>query len=403
MSSVALKPSEERERPRGQPGQLALDAPLSVNVFDSLEAAEPVWRELENRAALTPYQRYDWVSGWFAARGPKGRLAIFVIEAAGSPVALLPLEIGQRLGMRRATIIGTDIGNADWMILDPEAAQLLTPHRLRDLLATAARRAGGIDLISLFDQPRTWGGIENPLLAFPHQPGPNHFYLGRLENGSFDRFDAKRLGNLERRKRKLAELLGPVALRAAETIEEIDKVHRTFLEQRAVRFAQMGIDNIFAQPDFVRFFRETAIASLGSPRPAMIFHALHAGDTIVATACGTFCGTHYSQYINATTAGEAAKFRVVGILMHELFADCAARGATTVDMGLGDFDYKTDWTAPQEAYDGIVPLTAIGKAGGSAILAARRLKRAVKQNDRLWAGAKKLRAMLKGSAAPRVE
>ena len=376
-------------------------ARLTARVYDTLEAAEPLWRALEATAVLTPYQRYDWIAGWREARGPVGRLAIVVIEADGAPVALLPLEIGLKVGLKRATIIGADIGNADWMIIRPETAPLLTAERLRPLLSDAARQAGGIDLISLYDQPRSWAGYDNPLLGFPHQPGPDHLYLGeRGDKQSFDRFDDKRLANLARRKRKLAEMLGPVTLKAASTIEEIDAIHAAFLEQRAARFAQMGITNIFAEPHFVRFMREGAIRSLGAMRPALIFHALYAGDTIVATACGTFCANHHSQYINATAGGEVAKFRLIGILMHELFADCAARGTTTIDMGLGDFDYKNDWTEPQPAYDGMIPLTALGHAGGAAILAARRLKRAVKQHDRLWNLAKKLRAALAGSPKP---
>lgn len=366
-----------------------------VSVYDGLAAAEPIWRRLESEAVLTPYQRYDWIEAWRAAGGSVGRPMIVVIEAGGDPVALLPLEVGHRLGMQRATLIGADIGNADWMILRPDAAALLTPTLLAQLLREAGRMAGGVDLIALYDQPASWGGVDNPLLGFPHQAGPDHFHLGLINAaGSFDRFDAKRLSNLERRKRKLGEEFGPVALRAAETAEEVETVLAAFLEQRAARFEQMGIANIFAEPHFRRFFRDAAVAGLGAARPTMIVHGLYAGPTIVATAIGTFGGTHYSQYINATASGEAAKFRLIGILMHELFKDCAARGATSIDMGLGDFDYKADWTVKQPAYDGIIPLTVLGRIGGAAMLAARRAKRAIKQHDRLWSLAKALRARL---------
>lgn len=374
---------------------------FSIVVHDSLEAAEPVWRALEAEAVLTPYQRFDWIAEWRRAGGSEGRVAIVVVEQAGRPVALLPLEIGRKLGMKRAIIIGADIGNADWMIVRREAAPLMTSDRLRSLLAEAARQVGGIDLISLYDQPRSWGGVDNPLLAFPHQKGPDHFHFAaRRDRPSFDRFDDKRLANLKRRERKLAEMLGPVTLKAATTVKEVDRFHAAFLEQRAARFAQMGIPNIFGEPHFVRFMREGAIRSLGSPRPTMVFHALLAGDTIVATACDTMCGDHCSQYINATAGGEVAKFRLIGMLMHELFTEYAARGITTIDMGLGDFDYKGDWTEPQTAYDGMIPLTALGQVGGTALLAARRLKRAIKQHDQLWDLAKRLRAAVAGKPKP---
>lgn len=388
----------QRLLPKGRPQ--ALDsADLQVQVFDSFEAARPIWSELEASAVLTPYQGYDWVSRWHAARGSIGRLAIIVVSIGGKPVALLPLEIGSTFGLKRARIVGTEIGNSDWMIVEPSAASLFGREELRRVLTDAARHAGGIDLLSFHDQPRSWNTIDNPLLTLPHQPGPNRFYFSaRGTAPSFDRFEDKRVANLLRRKRKLAEMMGPVTLRAATTIEEIDAIQADFLEQRGARFAQKGITNLFAEPHFVKFMREGAIDALGETRPAFIFHGLYAGETIVATAFGTFTGTHYSQYINATAGGEIAKFRLIGILMHELFADCVQRGATTIDMGLGDFDYKTDWTEPQTAYDSVVPLSPLGQVAAPALLAARRAKRAIKQNPTLWRIATAIRSRLNRNA-----
>jgi CelD/BcsL family acetyltransferase involved in cellulose biosynthesis len=287
------------------------------------------------------------------------------------------------------------MGNADLMVVRPDAGALLTRQVLEGFFAEA-RKDAGIDYIALFNQPESWAGIENPLLQFQHRPGPNNLYLGSVnDTGAFERFDEKRLSNLLRRRRKLADAHGTVVLRTATTPEEIALYHGTFLEQRAARFAQMGIANVFAEPHFVRFFRDAALASLGAERPAMIIHALHAGDAIVATACGTYAGNHYSQYINATAGGDVAKFRLIGLLMHELFTDVAKRGGTSIDMGLGDFEYKNDWTVPTVVYDGIIPLTLRGRLAGSAILGIRGLKRAVKQHGRLWGLARRLRARLR--------
>jgi CelD/BcsL family acetyltransferase involved in cellulose biosynthesis len=393
MSAAALSRPSVPEDAEAPPPALS-DAPLTLRLFNTMAAAEPAWRRLEEHAVLTPYQRFDWIAGWLKACGGAHRLAILVIEQAGDPVALLPLEIDRRLGLRQASMAGTAMGNADFMVVRPGAAARLT----RDVLAgffAEARKQAGIDFIALFNQPESWTGVENPLLGFAHQTGPNNLYLGSIdERGTFARLDEKRLGNLARRKRKLGDAHGAVVLKAATTPEEVTLFHETFLKQRAARFAQMGIANIFAEPHFVRFFRDTAIASLGARRPAMVMHALFAGDEIVGTACGTFAGGHYSQYINATAGGDAAKFRLIGILMHELFNDVAARGGTSIDMGLGDFDYKTDWTVPTPVYDAIIPLTLRGRLAGSAILGLRQLKRSIKQHDRLWGLVRRLRAKL---------
>lgn len=388
---------------RHQPGISASSvgrAPqFAVAVFDSLAAAGPVWRRLETDAVLTPYQRFDWIRAMLDAWGAESRLAIVAIDMDGDTVALLPLEISRHMGINTANIIGSRRGNADWMIVHPRAAAWLTGERLLDLLRTATGKGTGtdnrIDVIALYNQPESWAGLANPLLGFSHQPGPDHLYLGALQpNGRFDRFDDKRLASIRRRTRKVSDALGPVAVRRASTIAEVDTIHRTFLEQRGARFEKMGIANIFAEPEFVRFFRDTAIAGLGEAQPALAMHALYAGDTIVGTAVGTYCNGHYSQYMNATTGGDIAKHRLIGLLAFEVFNDVAASGVSTIDFGLGDFDYKTDWTDPAAVYDAVIPLTVRGQVAAAAMLGMRRLRRAIKQNDRLFGAYKKLRAKL---------
>jgi CelD/BcsL family acetyltransferase involved in cellulose biosynthesis len=368
----------------------AAAAELRVRVFDSIEAAAEPWLALEATGILTPYQRYGWVKTLAEARGLPGRTAIAIVEHSTRPVALFPFVVRRRFGVRTAEIIGADIGNTDWLVMERSLAPRLTPDALRRLFG----EIGGVDMVSLVNQPESWLGVANPMLAFPHQAAPDHFYFGPIGGGGVEQLSSKRIRNIQRGRRRLEEMMGQVTLRRAETPDEIDKVHRTFLEQRGARFTEMGVKNIFAEDWFVRFFRNAAEASLGAERPIARFHALYAGDEIVATSFGTYAGTHYSQFINSTAAGPAAKYSLMGILMYDLVAELTAMGITSIDMGLGDFEYKTDWTERQLVYDGIVPLTMAGRLAAPALLALRRAKRAIKQNDRLFALLKRMRGML---------
>jgi CelD/BcsL family acetyltransferase involved in cellulose biosynthesis len=386
MSATSLDRHVTKEAPSADGA-----APTTVRVFDNLAAAEPVWRRLEAEAVLTPYQRYDWIRHVLASRAEKPQLAIVVVEQDGAPVALLPLEIRRRMGVRYATIVGSDIGNADWMIVAPQAVKSLTPAAIRRALNAASDAVSGIDLMMLRAQPGSWEGIANPFLAFPHQPTPEHFYFAPL---GAKRPSTKRVRNFERALRRLAESYGEVRLRRASTPEEIDLVHAEFLRQRGNRFAQMGIRNIFAEERFRSFFRNAARDGLSQKRPVLAFHALYAGDTIVATAVGTYCGTHYSHYINSTTDGSAARHSLIGVLILLFTEELAADGIASLDIGLGDFDYKLVWTDKQPAWDAALPLSIEGRAAAALILLARSIKRTIKQNDRLWALAKKLRGAL---------
>jgi CelD/BcsL family acetyltransferase involved in cellulose biosynthesis len=388
MSATAL---DSPVRDDGTPAIPAPDAVLSFKVMTSMEAAEPTWRRLETEAVLTPYQRYDWIRHVLASRTQRPQLAIIIVEQHGAPVALLPLEIGRRLGVRCATIVGSDIGNADWMILVPQAAKSLTAKAILQALNAASDAVGGIDLMMLRAQPGAWEGLANPLLAFPHQPSPEHFYYAPL---GAKRPSIKRLRNFERSKRRLDESCGPVRLRRASTPEEIDLIHAEFLRQRGNRFAQMGVHNIFAEPQFRRLFRDAARDGLVQKVPVLALHALYAGDTIVATSVGTYCGAHYSMYMNSTTDGPAAKHSLIGLLMLLFTEELAADGVASIDIGLGDFDYKLGWTDKLPAWDAALPLSVKGRAAAVLILSARSIKRAIKQHDRLWTVARKIRGAL---------
>lgn len=366
-------------------------APLTFRLFETLEAAEPAWRALEARGVLTSYQRFDWVRNFVGSHGLRGgRVAIAALMDQHRAVALLPLIVTSRLGTRSARMIGWQIGNADWLALDPAFAHRLDKPEMAQFLGDIAA-ATGADILALHSQAERWGGIENPLLGFPHQPSPDHFYTAPLGT---DRLNAKRIRNIERGRRRLEESFGPVRLRRATTPEEVALFHAEFLRQRGLRFDEMGIGNVFAEPWFQAFFRNACADGLLDANPVLAIDALYAGDSIVATSIGSYCGTHYSQYINSTTDGPAAKYSLMGILMHDLVAVLRADGIVTLDMGLGDFEYKLDWTDKQVAWDAVLPLSLKGQLAARVLLGARALKRAIKQHDRVWTLVRKVRAAL---------
>lgn len=360
-------------------------AGFSTSVFKSLEAAQPVWLELESRAVMTPYQRFDWIAAYCASgfEAPD-TVAILVIRDGETPVALLPFGISTRFGVRIAQILGMPISNSDGLIYDPAYGERLTASVLRQAFGALA----GVDIVSLHCLVPQWQGHANPLLALPHAPAPNNLYLGTLESSDSHFIDKalphKRRTNIRRSERRLTENHGAISLHAAATVEDIEHIHSVFLSQRAKRFRQMGVENIFADAPFQALFRNLAIASLGQPAPAFRYHALYAGEEIVATSLGVATASHYSQYINSTTDGPASKYSLMGVMLSYLVDDLRTAGIVSFDMGLGDFDYKTDWTRATTVYDSVVPVSARGAFAAPMLLQARGFKRVIKQTPALW-------------------
>ena len=190
------------------------------------------------------------------------------------------------------------------------------------------------------------------------------------------------------------EVMGPVRLLRVEDERTLNIVHAAFLEQRRDRFDEMGVDNIFEDDIYCRFFRDAAIAGFGQARPALFVHALMAGDTVAATSWGTTSVDHYSLYINSTDSGEASKFRLMNILLADLMDELLDMGITSFDLGLGDFAYKERWTDPQPVFNCVLPLTAAGRLAAVYLSGSTAIKRTIKQNPRLWQLASQVRLML---------
>ena len=368
-----------------------------VTVFDSFSAARAAWLDLEASGVLTPYQRFEWMATIHASGLDAGKLAIGLLGPLERPIALLPLVISRQGGLRVARLVGSAFGNSDWLPFDPAAVERLTPAALQLFLVETTRQAGGADLVRLSQLPAQWSGHPNPLLALRHQPAPNNLYTAAIGGVALPFIDhgisSKLRSNLRRGRARLIEQFGPVSVRRISDAAAYGQVHQAFLAQRGERFAQMGVDNIFATPAMVDFFSTLGEAGLGQDRPALMAHALYAGEEILATSFGAMAGSHFSQYINSTSSGPASKYSLMGILMGDMMDDLIGAGVTSFDMGTGDFAYKTDWSAPQTVFDATIPVSRLGALALPVLDLATSTKRAIKQNPRIWALAKRVKKL----------
>ena len=84
------------------------------------------------------------------------------------------------------------------------------------------------------------------------------------------------------------------------------------------------------------------------------------------------------------------------VLLSLLVESKCRQGLKAFDLGIGEGRYKSTWCDRAEPlFDTLVPLTAKGRIFVMAEAARRRLKRVVKQNERLWKLAQDLRARLR--------
>ena len=357
------------------------------------------WADLETSAPCSIYQTRAWLLPWITTLGRKAAIVpVFVLafDRDDRPAALLCLGLHRRGAVRVATFLGGKDSNFNLALV--RADQNWAPADLRSLLSRAAREFGSDspDAFLLVNQPHDWNGVPNPFAALPHQPSPSAAF-GTMLTGQADAFFATKL-TTDRRRRyrkkgsRLAEL-GPLTHIVATTADDRRTILDCFFAQRLERFRAQNIASGFDDPQ-MRLFIENA--SIEGPQGTGIeLHALKAGERIVAVIGGAAHAGHWSgMFISFDADGVVARNSPGDLLLMKIIAAQCAAGMRAFDLGIGEARYKM--TFCDEAiplFDTFVPVTVKGWLFLKLIAASLCAKRMVKQNQRLFALAKRLRAL----------
>ena len=270
----------------------------------------------------------------------------------------------------------------------PAAACSRGPH--------AILGAGRPDAFVLLNQPWAWNGVDNPLAALPHQPSPSAAFGTTLTAHPDDLFATKLSKDTRKKLRKkearLAEL-GALAHVVASTAQERATILHQFFAQRLERFRAQNIVSGFDDPQMRSFIER---ASAGAHREVGIeLHALYVGDRVVAVYGGASHRGCWSGMFNSFDADPGIAKSSPGdlLLMKVIAGECAA-GRTHFDLGIGEARYKAalcDEVIP--LFDTFLAATVKGWCFIKLQALALRAKRSVKQSPRLFALAKRLRAL----------
>jgi CelD/BcsL family acetyltransferase involved in cellulose biosynthesis len=369
-----------------------------ITVFRSAEDAEALWRALEAEGACTPYQRYDWLSAWYATVAMMNRLqtAIVVLhDSNGRPAALFPLVLERQGPALVARFAGGKHCNANMGVFRQGFAEQLghTPAAaiLNAMADEIAREGlGKVDVFHLRAQPGAWSGMPNPLAGGPgRHPAEDAHALTLRDEESDEALTRRLLGKDSRKKlaKKLRWLdeLGGVAFRRAETEAEVDRVLCAFFRQKAERFRAQGIVNPFACTSTQAFLRRAALAGLDQGRPALEIHALWCGDMVAAAFGGCCDGRRLSgTFISFETDPAIMRSSPGELIALELARLALRRGMRSFDLGMGDDGYKRHTCPKREPrFESVVPVSALGRAVALGLIGMGRLKGAMKRDDRV--------------------
>ena len=368
-------------------------------ITEDLTSIEDEWRGFESHANCTPFQTFDWLVNWQRCIGLRqGITPIIVLARApgGELLFILPLAIEQLRYGRCLTFLGRALCDYNAPLLSPEVAQTLTASRFAELwkaLHAEIQRGYPHSFVWFDKMPQRVGGQHNPMCDLKTQRNASSAHATELQTDWELFYSQKRSAATRRNDRKKLKKIGEfgaVEFRSPAKPEEIQKLLSTLIEQKSIKFAKMGVANIFAKPGYTEFFTTIAI----NARLLVHVSALQVGANAAATNLGlTFRGCYY--YVLASYGdGPVARFGAGAAHLHELMRYATGHGCTRFDFTIGDEPYKRDWSDVElHLYDHVNGVGVFGKIVASLISIALRFKRWIKTTPVIWWLALKVRSL----------
>jgi CelD/BcsL family acetyltransferase involved in cellulose biosynthesis len=355
----------------------------SLTVYSGLEEARAAWRQLYDASPVSPYQNYDYVRLWFDAfareLGVEPHIAV-ATDCDETPLALLPLAIRPILGLRVAEFPCGRESNFNLALVRPGATL-----DFRSLLLEAARGAPkAFDLYFLRNQPRRFGGRENPLVFSDAGRSPSAAYGGALLS---ERRRSNRAGKKAAYRLRRLTAQGALAFEHAATGARRKEIVATLCAQKAARLAHLGRSNPYSMEAMRCFLAALAEES------RLEAHAMTISGQIVATYVGVVNRGRFSVLANSFDAeSPAARFTPGEFLLNALLENLASRGFANFDLGIGEAQYKEAVCDEAiELYDTVLAVSPAGALVAPFLRASLACKRSIKRTPWLSQWIERLR------------
>jgi CelD/BcsL family acetyltransferase involved in cellulose biosynthesis len=404
--AITYHPARDQGTPAGMRGAVTT---ARVEVFDTMAAAEPIWRKLENGHALsTSYQRFDLLAAWQRHVGARSGITPFIIagfDQVGEPLFLWPFGHTRKGPLKLIRYLGSKHSNFNLGLWQRDIIPTIGEDDIHGILQDLKN---DVDLVILCNQPLSWDGMSNPFALLPHQASVDMSACLNLQSKGRQPINevlsTSMRSRLRNKERKLQKLRGYRYIQAA-TAEDIDRLLDSFFALKAGHMAAQGLGNVFAEPGVADFLREACHCKLANGRPLIEIHALEFADEVLALFGAIIDEYRCSSMFNTYTLGDNARYSPGLILLGHMVNKCAERGVHSFDIGVGRAHYKSFFCGePEPLFDTFLAVTPRGRLAVAAFAAAFSAKRAIKHNQILWAAVqvlRRVRALGESKATPR--
>jgi len=359
------------------------EGPIGVEELEGRGAFSALGREWDSLLARGPsdevHHRHAFLGAWLDAYGNEGRLRLLVArDGCGRLVGIAPLLERRRAGFSVLAAPANDhTPRVEWVLgEDAQGAVEAIWGHLRDrvrwdvLVLRDVRRDGPTSrLLEQFarrDRHPTgrWESLQSPYLALGAEPCER-------------RLPSKFLGNLRRRRRRLAEM-GAVSYRCIGPQgepEAVDSFLEEFFALEAAGWKGRGGTAIARDARALVFYRRLAHAALREGWLAL--RALDLRGRAVAMQFGlahrgVYCVPKltYDERVGACSPGQ--------LLLHQVLLECEGGGLSELDFLGPDMPWKRDWRPAFRLHDWLYVYRP-GPVGTALCAAKHRLKPLTKE------------------------
>ena len=360
--------------------------PLCVKRLDGSQSIATALNDLTAAVAPTGFQTPAWINAVYRHLVPAcGNTPLAVALHAPDSTELLgvvPLYVRQQNGLRIAKF-------ADCGVTDYNAPLLadLSSRSPASLLKSLKPALSGVDVLML---ERMLVSPANPLSMHPaarpsRMSGNTLTIIDTVDD--FVRSRGKKFRKEVERCFRVLESEGAWSFQRSQTPADIAKAFEALEQQQAERHAGKGSSYELAAPQYGSFYRDI----LNSESELGHIFTLTVDGQIIAALLGI---VHNGTFTLLRTANGGEAWRHVSpgrLIVIEAMRHFCAQGVKTFDMGIGDYAFKRGFgTEPIPLADLVVPVSW----RAMPYVASLRLKDRLRENDRLVATVRTLKARL---------
>ena len=373
-----------------QTADLAAHFDVAIMPFaQGLAALEAIGQTCQSGFSCSPH----WVSHWAAHVNPN--IAIIIASRNGQIILVLALEVVNKSGLKIAQFVGGSHANANFPAMKAALSHAESVVLLKQLETGLKAKPWSVDAIILERQLDTLGDMPNPLIANGSSTSPNialHLNVDQSFDAVLETRSAKRKRKRNRSQQRKFEAAGGFNIVNPNTKADIEPLLDTYFAMKAAQLSGKGVANVFGRPNEQAFFK--ALFSDNTPDRDHNFYlsSLSVGGKTRAIYGSSLHGprqiVHFTAFaddeLTAASPGDFLNFALV---------EAACNGDVKIyDLGIGDEGYKRSWCDVETWHrDTVIGISLQGKLAKLQFDATRSAKRWIKNNEKLWAFAKRIR------------